>query len=109
MIQAVYEPEEIYSGPYVSFAPDLIVGYNRGYRISDEAVLGKFPEGIVGDRKDKWAADHCIDASLVPGVLISNKGCLTDSPAIWDLAPSILKAFGIKTPPEMEGVAVLEA
>src|SRR5690606_4624478 len=43
IITNVYDPREIYSGDFVNVAPDLVVGYQAGYRISDEAVLGKFP------------------------------------------------------------------
>jgi len=81
----------------------VVVGYNSGYRISDEAVLGKFPKEIVGFRKDKWSADHCMDPGLVPGSLLTNFEVTKENPAIWDLAPSILKGFGLDVPPEMDG------
>lgn len=57
IITQAYDSHRIYTGPYVDLAPDIMVRYQSGYRISDEAVLGKFPQGIVGDRTDKWAAD----------------------------------------------------
>ncbi|MBN2000699.1 alkaline phosphatase family protein [candidate division KSB1 bacterium] len=106
MLTNVYDSQEIYSGPYMSLAPDLVVGYQRGYRISDEAVLGKFPIGMVGDRTDKWAADHCMDPAIVPGVLIANRPVVSENPALMDLAPSIIKAFGLPVPMEMEGKSV---
>jgi len=103
IVTRAYDSHEIYSGPYLDFAPDITVGYARGYRISDEAVLGKFPTGIVGDRKDKWSADHCIDPQSVPGVLLTSKEVKLENPGIWDLAPSILKSFGLNVPGEMDG------
>lgn len=103
----VYDARRIYSGPYLSLAPDIVLGYQRGYRISDEAVLGKFPKEIVRDRKDKWSADHCMDCSLVPGILFSNKRITRPDPGLWDLAPSILQAFGLAAPKEMDGKPVL--
>ncbi len=107
VITQVYYPHDIYSGPYVSLAPDLIVGYQRGYRVSDEAVLGKFPRDIIGNRTDLWAADHCLDPRVVPGTLVTNRTCTSASPGLWDLAPSILKLFDVTPPPEMTGQAVL--
>lgn len=107
VITQVYYPEKIYSGPFVNMAPDLVVGFQRGYRISDEAVLGKFPQGIVGNRTDKWSADHCLDPAVVPGILLTNRSCSVPDPGIWDIAPSILNAFGLKPPPSMTGRAVL--
>ena len=106
---AAYDGKKAYWGPEVINAPDIVVGYNRGYRISDSAVLGKFPEGIVVDRKDKWSADHCMDPSLVPGVFLSNKDIISEKPGLWDLAPTILHEFGIETPKEMDGHPVLKA
>jgi predicted AlkP superfamily phosphohydrolase/phosphomutase len=107
VVRQVYDSEKLYSGPYTHLAPDLLVGYAPGYRISDEAILGKFPEGIVGNRTDPWASDHCMDPSAVPGVFLSNLK-LNDRPvAIWDLAPSILEAFGVAVPDSMHGKPVV--
>ncbi|MBX7137519.1 MAG: alkaline phosphatase family protein [Oligoflexia bacterium] len=108
VVRTPYDSRKLYSGPFVDFAPDIQVGYERGYRASDEAILGKFPKGIVEDRTNKWSSDHCMDPSTVPGVFLSNKRCLSERPAIWDMAPSILKAFGIETPAVMDGKPVLE-
>lgn len=102
VVQKVYDSSKIYSGDYTNIAPDLLVGYAGGYRISDESVLGKFPKGIIGNRTDPWSSDHCMDPSVVPGILLSNKNC-KDKAAIWDLAPTILDRFGIATPLNMDG------
>ncbi len=109
IITSVYDAEKLYSGEFASSAPDLVVGYQRGYRISDEAVLGKFPKEIVTDRKDKWASDHCSDPMVVPGMILTNKTCNTQGAGLWDMGPSILKAFGIDTPKQMNGKNVLES
>jgi len=102
----VYDARTLYSGPYRSFAPDIILGYHRGYRISDDAALGKFPVGIVNDRKDLWSADHCMDCSEVPGIFITNRPLAAKAPNIWDLAPSILASFGLNAPKEMDGKSI---
>lgn len=102
VVDVVFRREEIYSGPWVESAPDLIVGYARGYRSSDEAVLGTFPDQTVGDRTDLWAADHCINPAVVPGMLVSNWDWQGEGD-IWDLAPSILDLFGVTQPTEMTG------
>ncbi len=103
VITKAYDSQEIYSGPYIDLAPDLVIGYQSGYRISDEAVLGKFPDGIIGDRKDKWSADHCMDPAVVPGVLLTNRKVASGRPGLWDLAPTILQEFGLKVSLEMDG------
>lgn len=108
VVTSAYDSRTIYSGPHLELAPDLVLGYQRGYRISDEAILGGFGSEAVADRTDKWAADHCIDAGLVPGVLISNRECAGANPAIHDLAPSILALYGIEPPVEMTGKNILK-
>jgi len=102
VVAKAYKPQEAYSGKCVDQAPELIVGYHPGYRISDTATLGKFPKKIIESRKDKWSADHCMDPRAVPGVLLSNKRITKESPALEDLASTILQEFGIEHPTEIE-------
>ncbi len=112
IVQRCFDGDEVYNGPYRSVAPDIVVGYRPGYRVSDESVLGGFPNHLTSPRTDKWSADHCMDPANVPGVLLSNLRPSTKTgqgPAIWDLAPTILNLFGVTPPPEMEGKVIFEA
>ena len=93
----------------MKLAPDIILGYANGYRISDQAVLGEFPQGLIGNRTDKWSADHCMYYSVVPGVLLSNRELVGKNPAIWDLAPTLLSLFEIPIPHVMDGASLLKA
>ena len=54
------------------WAPDIIVGYSRGYRCSWETALGAFPEEVITDNTDPWSGDHCVAPILCPGSLISS-------------------------------------
>ncbi|HVY54780.1 MAG TPA: alkaline phosphatase family protein [Thermodesulfobacteriota bacterium] len=101
VITRVYKAEEVYSGPYLKDAPDLIIGYNKGYRASWETVLGSFPSEVLRDNKQKWSGDHLMEAALVPGILLSNKEIKLENPALTDLAPTVLDEFGI---PKQEGM-----
>jgi predicted AlkP superfamily phosphohydrolase/phosphomutase len=84
-------------------APDLIIGYARGYRCSDESVLGGVPMRLLQDNNDKWSGDHCGDRALVPGVLFSNKPIAAEAPSLLNVAASVLSEFGLTAPREMEG------
>lgn len=106
VVSRAFDAEQIYSGPYVGLAPDILVGYADGYRISDEAILGGFPQEIVRDRTNLWASDHCMDPAVVPGILLGNVPWKTENPGIWDLAPTILSEFGIQPPKNMTGSAL---
>jgi predicted AlkP superfamily phosphohydrolase/phosphomutase len=103
VIEDVHVAEDVYSKDQAERAPDLVVGYARGYRCSDESVLGEVTDDIVQDNTDKWSGDHCIDRSLVPGVLLTNKPFSAESPALPDVTAGVLAEFGIPTPDEMNG------
>jgi len=83
-------------------APDLIVGWNNGFRNSWKSILGGFEADVFRDNTDKWSGDHCIDPFFVPATLISNKA-IKRPPSLSDIGPSILQAFGIQPPASMTG------
>lgn len=98
--------EEIYSGPYAADGPDAQVGYNYGYRASDETAVGEITGNVLSNNTRRWSGDHCQDYRMVPGILLSNRPPRIRDPALIDMAPSILSLFGITPPDEMEGQPV---
>jgi predicted AlkP superfamily phosphohydrolase/phosphomutase len=108
-ITRVDKAEDVYAGPYVRSAPDLVVGYNRGYRAGWETVLGQFTSDVISANTEPWSGDHCIDYTLVPGVLLSNKRIELQSPALTDIAPTILAEYGIAAPNYMVGQSVFSS
>ena len=99
-----FDPAQVHSsGPYGGNGPDLIIGYNRGYRASWEGAVGRVTDEVFTDNTKAWSGDHCIDPRLVPGVLFSNWPMPEGSPQIQDLAPTILAMFGIGKPDHMTG------
>jgi len=97
----------VYASEAISPAPDLIVGYARGYRASWDAALGKVSPRVFEDNVKAWSGDHCVDPSLVPGVLFSNRRLNAEDPGIEDMAPTALRLFGIQPPEWMEGKPVI--
>lgn len=106
-IRNVYASSDIYQGPYLDAAPDLIIGYADGYRSSWEAASGCVSASVFEDNTKPWCGDHCVDPSLVPGVLFSNRKIDAENPGIEDMAPTALGLFGIEPPPWMEGKSVI--
>jgi predicted AlkP superfamily phosphohydrolase/phosphomutase len=102
-ITGVFDCDAVYAGPYVDNAPDLIVGYGDGFRASWDSVMGKVTEKIFEDNLKAWSGDHCIDPRLVPGVLFCNRKIADEKPAIVDVAPTILKLFGLELPAHFDG------
>ena len=106
-IARAYSSTELYRGPYLGAAPDLIVGYADGYRASWDAAVGKVTEEVFVENTKAWCGDHCVDPHLVPGVLFSNLPLKAEDPGIEDMAPTALRLFGIEPPAWMEGVSVV--
>src|SRR5437867_5627568 len=102
-ITGVFDCDATYAGPYVDNAPDLIVGYGDGFRASWDSVMGKVTSKIFEDNLKAWSGDHCIDPRLVPGVLFSNFKIVDEKPAIVDVAPTVLKLFGLRLPVHLDG------
>ena len=99
---------EAYQGPYAKEGPDLVVGYNRGYRAGWQTILGAFPPEVLEDNTNPWSGDHCMDYTLVPGVLLSNRKIAAEAPALTDIAPTILAEFGISKAKGMIGQSVFQ-
>jgi predicted AlkP superfamily phosphohydrolase/phosphomutase len=106
-ISRIYDRDEIYHGPYKENAPDLIIGYNAGYRASWEGVTGKITPAVFEDNTKAWSGDHCIDPAWVPGVLFCSRKIDTKNPSIMDIAPTVLELFGLRPPGHMDGRSLL--
>ena len=105
-IQQAVSSKSVYRGPYVDSAPDIIIGYNIGYRVSWDAAVGKCSSEVISDNTKAWSGDHCIHPDLVPGILFSNLK-LSETPAsIIDLAPTTLDLLGVDKPAYMEGTSL---
>lgn len=105
-IQQVYATNRLYRGPYLGEAPDFILGFANGYRVSWDAAQGKVTELVFEDNIKAWSGDHSVDPVLVPGVLFSNRKIDAEDPGLEDMAPTTLALFGIEKPAHMEGKAI---
>lgn len=106
-INRIFDSEKIYQGPYKENAPDLIIGYNSGYRASWESVTGKITAKVFDDNIKAWSGDHCIDPGCVPGVFFCNQKIKAARPSIMDIAPTVLELFGVSIPAYMDGRSLL--
>jgi predicted AlkP superfamily phosphohydrolase/phosphomutase len=108
-ITEMFDNRKIYNGPYADSGPDLISGYNIGYRISWNGATGVVNDIVFEDNVKAWSGDHCIDPRLVPGVLFSNRTFTSSRPALMDMAPTVLDLFGVEKPAYMESRSIFDA
>ncbi len=102
-ITRAFNAHRVYLGPYTADGPDVIPGYNTGYRVAWEAAIGQPTDKIFHDNTKAWSGDHCIDPKLVPGVLFCNRRIETDSPRLMDIGATVLDLFGVPVPGQMDG------
>ena len=107
-ITHVYDREAVYAGPYRENAPDLVIGYNEGFRASWDGVTGVVNGAVLEDNVKCWSGDHCIDPVHVPGVLFSSLKLKRTDPSIMDVAPTVLEIFGLVPPAHMDGRGLVD-
>jgi predicted AlkP superfamily phosphohydrolase/phosphomutase len=104
IVRAVYKRDDVYRGEFLQNASELQVGMEDGYRVSWQTTLGGSPKGIVYDNMRKWSGDHGgYDFATTAGVLISNTRIARSEASIIDIAPTVLKFFGLQVPASIDG------
>jgi predicted AlkP superfamily phosphohydrolase/phosphomutase len=103
VINEVFLTKNHHDGPYADLAPELLIGYKRGFRHSWDCATGAVSEEIFSDNTKSWSGDHCVDPRLVPGVFWCNRNINTDEPSLGDIAPTTLELFGVDIPGYMQG------
>jgi predicted AlkP superfamily phosphohydrolase/phosphomutase len=103
VIKEAFLTRKIHSGPYADMAPELLIGYHKGFRHSWDCATGAVSESVFTDNTKSWSGDHCVDPRLVPGVLWCNRKIDVDDPALLDIAPTVLDLFGVQPPRYMQG------
>jgi predicted AlkP superfamily phosphohydrolase/phosphomutase len=94
-IAKVFARDAVYRGADPQIAPDLIIGYARGVRSSNESALGGVPPYVMTDNASAWSGDHCMDPAVVPGILLTNRRLRSPAASLQHLAGAILAEFGI--------------
>jgi len=107
VITNAYKREEIYHGNYIGNAPDIVIGFEPGYRMSWQSAIGGLTQEIFTDNLKKWDGDHIVDPLHVPGVLFTNFKVNNENPCLMDIAPTILGILKINVPEEIDGKSLV--
>jgi predicted AlkP superfamily phosphohydrolase/phosphomutase len=105
-VAEVYNLKEMYKGPYVREAPDLLCGFKVGYRASWGCATGVVAEQVFEDNTKSWSGDHCMNPPDVPGIFFTNRKLDVESVSIMDIGPTVLDQFGVQVPAYCDGKPV---
>jgi hypothetical protein len=100
-INRVFRREDVYHVTgHEDIAPDLIVGYAKGTRGSDDSALGMVTPDVLTDNTDAWSGDHCMDPEVVPGILLVSRPLRRQATSLETLASALVAEFGIENFPD---------
>jgi len=101
IVQDVFRREDLYSGPYVSDAPDIIFLTNNFEYAATDRIYG---DKIVSEPVHKGRGTHRMNGIFVAyGPDIKDTGEDIGRARITDLAPTILHMFNLEIPEDMDG------
>ncbi len=96
IVTKVYSREQTYDDRgQREIGPDLVIGYAKGYRTSNESALGALAAEAIVDNTSAWSGDHCMDHEAVPGVLFASRPLKKPATSLKDLAASLLAELGV--------------
>jgi predicted AlkP superfamily phosphohydrolase/phosphomutase len=113
VVEAVYHPEDLFQGPYVDNAPDLLLQLRDGaYHVKPGSVAKSGDIFGLTNRFKSVPLDHSgihrlYGVMLAYGPAIRNGTEMTDVEII-DLAPTILHLLGLPIPDDMDGKVLTE-
>jgi len=113
LVEKVYRREELYHGPFVERAPDLIFDFAEGacrVRPSQE-IAGKDGNPVRFHRAENWASgNHRMEGVFAfTGGGVHHGGTVLPEQSVLNVAPSVLYAMGLPIPDDMDGRAMVEA
>jgi predicted AlkP superfamily phosphohydrolase/phosphomutase len=120
IVERAYRREEVYSGPSLDQAPDIVVhwsthkDYTYTFRVSSKSAKLKWIEEIDPFSPNNFSfftgksgshRDNGIFLAEGPGV---QNGLTLDGAHIMDVAPTILHVLGVPVPADMDGRVLVD-
>jgi predicted AlkP superfamily phosphohydrolase/phosphomutase len=106
IVRRTFLAREVFHGPRVAEAPDLIVGYDVGFGASDQTTLGEITADVVADNTSRWSGNHLMDPEVVPGIVLTNRKIAGEGYDLLDVTATILAWYGVPANPGMTGRSI---
>jgi predicted AlkP superfamily phosphohydrolase/phosphomutase len=103
IFESVFTKEDLYKGPYVDQAPDLIVeSESNGYD-----SVGWLGYNTLTSNNDVKSGNHRKNGIVILWGMNVNKN-VTKNASIIDIAPTVLKMIGLKIPEDIDGKSLID-
>ena len=110
LMRRVFRREEVYSGPFVDAAPDLLLAWWEGEGFSGGRTRGGEGRGRAVEEasateplRAEWTGTHRLNGVLAARGAGIRAGERLDGARIIDIAPTILHLLGQAVPDDMDG------
>lgn len=115
-VRAVVKSSDLHSGPHLPGEPDLMLGFEAGWRIAWSTTLAdvtveRAEDGtmrcasVFDDNKLNWSGDHVsVAEDLVRGIFFSNRRVAIPETGVnlLHIAPTALSVLGVPVPKEYD-------
>ncbi len=102
----IFKKEDIYNGPYIEEAPDIVFQLRPGYLSFPGYEFGS--NSLVSDLRG-WSAGHAMNGILMMKGRNVKKGAQVADAKMIDVAPTVLAMMGLPLPADMDGRVLTEA
>jgi predicted AlkP superfamily phosphohydrolase/phosphomutase len=106
VVAGMWPKEEVYSGPYMSEAPDILIELEKGYCFAEGFGRGVFVKA-AREPFDKSANHELEGVIFARGPHVRSGAALGES-RVTDVAPTLLYAMGHPVQENMDGRALVE-
>jgi predicted AlkP superfamily phosphohydrolase/phosphomutase len=104
----VYKREDIYSGPYLEIAPDIVFVTAPQYRAERE-IAEQYVAPVPLKLLEKYNGLHRMDGIFIAHGRKIRAASTIEGAQIVDVAPTVLYAMGLPIPGNMDGRVLLDA
>ncbi len=115
LIRRVYRKEDVYAGPYMERAPDLVLSWWDAPGIQVRRSTPGAPhaslqhQAAAESTTATWNGTHRLHGMLLLHGPPFRRGVTLPQAHITDIAPTLLYLLGFPVPSEMDGTVLLEA
>jgi predicted AlkP superfamily phosphohydrolase/phosphomutase len=108
IVEEIHKQEEIYSGPYLQIAPDIVFVTSPQFKAERE-IGPEYVCPVPLDQLEKYNGLHQMDGIFIAQGRRIKAASAVEGAGIMDVAPTVLYAMGLPVPEHMDGRVLVDA